>query len=201
MVKANSKSLKKFLPVAFLFLLTIIFFYPVIFQGKTFYAFDNLFRYYPWVSLNPNFRAHNPLITDPVNIFYPYHHFYKTCIQEHIWPLWDSSNFCGVEGDFPINPIEFSLYLIFTETTAHDLLLWLHLFGMGLFMYLYLKEIGLNLYPALFGAISWKLTKALVGNCQKTARIATIRPRPTKKSLCLRIIVFFMNECSGFSAT
>ena len=156
----NRKWLTKISPIVFLFLLTIVFFYPVIFEGKTFYAFDTLFQYLPWSSSVSNFRPHNPLITDPVNAFYPFHHFFKSCIEQKQLALWNDSNFCGVPFaatgiSAPTNPIVFFFYIIFSLSTAHDVVLWFHLLGAGLFMFLYVKEIGLHDCPALIAAVSW----------------------------------------------
>jgi hypothetical protein len=140
-------------------LLTIIFFWPVLFQGKTFYALDTLLQYLPWSSSAPNFRAHNPLITDPVNLGLPFHYFIKNSIGQKALPLWNGLNLCG-------NPLsagglsQYSspialFYLLFPLSIAHDLLLWFLLVGSGLFMFCYLKKIDLNIYPALIGSISW----------------------------------------------
>jgi len=152
----NSGRLIKILPICFIFILTIVFFHPVIFQGKTFYAFDTLLRYLPWSSYAPpDFRANNPLITDPVNIFYPFKYFFKACINSKTLCFWKDYNFCGTIANPPTHPAELFFYLIFPQSIAHDLLLWFHLLGTGLFMFLYLKEIGLKSFPALIGGISW----------------------------------------------
>ncbi len=152
----NSGRLIKLSPIFFLFILTIIFFHPVIFQGKTFYAFDTLLQYLPWSSqAPPDFRANNPLITDPVNVFYPYYNFIKKCISSRTFCFWKDYILCGVPTSPTGNPITFLFYLLFSESAAHDLLLWLHLFGAGLFMFLYLREAGLKTCSALIGAIAW----------------------------------------------
>jgi len=147
------------LPFAFLFLLTVVFFHPVIFEGRTFYAFDTLFQYLPWSNTVSKFRAQNPLITDPVNVFYTFHHFLKTSISEKTIPLWYDLNFCGVpytSGFTPqSNPIVFLTYILLPLSVAHDLVLWIHLLGAGVFMFLYLRQVGLKDCPALIGAVSW----------------------------------------------
>ena len=151
----NSSFLPKLLPIIFILLLTIIFFYPIIFQDKTFYAFDSLLHFLPWSSSAPDTRVHNDLLDDPVNLFYPYFNFFKKCLNEQTLPVWNSYTFCGKPTGPPLHPIVFLLYLLLPQSIAHDLLLWLHLLGAGLFMFLYLKEIGLKTSPALIGAVSW----------------------------------------------
>jgi hypothetical protein len=158
MEQANTNT--RLIPIFFIFLLTIIFFYPVLFQGKTFYAFDTLQTYLPWSSDNPNCRSHNPLITDPVNQIYPLTHFFHNWFSNGALPLWNNANFCGlpiIPGGLTqyINPLVFCLDTLFNPTVAHDLLLWLHLFGAGIFMFLYLKQSDIRTYPALIGTVSW----------------------------------------------
>jgi hypothetical protein len=159
MGETNRKRLLKMVPIVFLFLLTIIFFHPVIFEDKTFYAFDTLFQYLPWSNTVPKLRAQNPLITDPVNVFYIFHHFLKTRIAEKTLPLWYDLNFSGVpytSGFTPqSNPVVFLSYILFPLSAAHDLVLWIHMFGAGVFMFLFLRQVGLKGCPALIGAVSW----------------------------------------------
>src|SRR3972149_84356 len=118
MQEKNKYFLIKFPPLAFIVALTILFFYPILFQGKTFYAFDTLFQYLPWSSSAPNFQAHNTLITDPVNVFYPMYHLFKEAVQSQGWCFWNSSNFCGTPTGIPENPISFILYYFFPLTVA-----------------------------------------------------------------------------------
>lgn len=150
----------RFLPIIFIFFLAIVFFYPVIFQGKTFYAFDALLQYLPWSSDHPGFRAHNPLITDPVNQHYPYHRFIKKCIQLKTLPLWKGDTLSGLPlAESCISrythPIVFFFYVLFPLPMAHDLLLFFHLFGIGVVMFLFLRELDIRPCPALIGAVSW----------------------------------------------
>jgi hypothetical protein len=150
---------RKYLPLALILLLTIIFFYPVIFEDKTFYAFDALLQVYPWSHLAPDYRPQNTLITDPINIFYPNYHYYFNHVKDSILPWWYSLNFCGKpfpSGVFPMNnPVVFLVNLLFSLLTAHDVVLGLHLFAAGLFMFLYLRIIRLGILPALIGAVGW----------------------------------------------
>ena len=153
--------LNKIIPILFLFILTIIFFSPVLFQGKTFYAFDSLLEYLPWSSNTPaGFRPQNALITDPVNLSFPGSRDFKTCIDKKTLPLWNASIFCGTPlgggaSTAYTSPIPFFSYTFLPILTAHDVLLWVYLLGAGLFMYLFLQKIGLGILPALVGAISW----------------------------------------------
>jgi hypothetical protein len=114
---------------------------------------------YPWSHLAPDYRPQNTLITDPINIFYPSYHYYFKHVKTATLPWWYSLNFCGKpfpSGVFPMNnPVVFLVNLLFPLLTAHDLVLGLHLFAAGLFMFLYLRKIRLGLWPALIGAVGW----------------------------------------------
>ena len=147
------------MPILLLFALALLFFSPVILQGRTFFAFDTLLTYLPWSSDASNFRPNNTLITDPVNMHYLWHRFIQSCIEQKTLPLWDGANFSGYPfstGYTPhTNPIVFLFYLFFPLTIAHDLVLWCHLFGAGLFMFLYLKQMDYKIQAALMGAVSW----------------------------------------------
>lgn len=153
---------------ALLFVLVAAFFYPVIFTGHTFYAFDILLDYLPWSSLalNPGHVSHNPLISDPVNQHYLSYQFVKKCIADGTLPLWYDPILGGlpfVPGFTPlINPVVFLAHLFLPLTTAHDLILFLYMFGTGLFMYLYLRQMGLAMLPGAVGAVSWMFNGVLM---------------------------------------
>lgn len=158
-LKLHSKWFYKAVAICFLFLLTLIFFYPVLFQGRTFYAFDILRAYYPWSSFSPGF-VNNPLIGDPVNLSFPFSQFVKNWVNQGSFPLWIGLTFCGLPisaGGISLysNPVVFFSYMLFPTLTAHDFVLWFHLLGIGLFMLLYLREMELDIYPALMGAVAW----------------------------------------------
>ena len=149
----------RLLPPAVVVLLSLGFFYPVIFLGKTFYAFDALLQFYPWKYLAPGFQAHNPLITDPINVFYPTYEFYFDHIKQLSLPWWYTDTFCGKPfptGIYPMNnPLVFVSNLLLPTIRAHDFILWLHMLAAGLFMLLYIKELGLRSWAALIGAVAW----------------------------------------------
>ncbi len=152
------EGLKRAAPFLFLAFLCVRFFYPVFLENGTFYGFDNLFYYLPWSATGSHPQAHNPLITDPINIYYPHYLFVRGFFdpQDLSFRFWDASNFCGKPNPpFGGNPIEFFAYWLFSPSAAHDFILFIHLLATGLFMYLYLREIRLRRLPALVGAVAW----------------------------------------------
>ncbi|MBN2125046.1 MAG: YfhO family protein [Deltaproteobacteria bacterium] len=155
MKETNGRYGDRIAPLALLLLLSLVFFFPVILQGRTFYAFDILNHFPPWASPGPSVKPNNTLISDPVNIFYPSYRFLKESIEKGVLPLWNSANFCGTPFHPPSHPILFLFYILCPVTFAHDLLLWLHLFGTGLFAFLYLKQIGLQPPSSLIASVAW----------------------------------------------
>ena len=154
-----SNRLGRLLPIAVILLLAVVFFHPVIFLGKTFYAFDALLQFYPWKYLAPGFKANNTLITDPINVFYPTYDFYFQQIRQLSIPWWYPDTFCGKpfpSGIYPVNnPLVFFSNLVLPTTRAHDFVLWLHMAAAGIFMLLYLKELKLGTWAALIGSVGW----------------------------------------------
>ena len=147
--------------ILFLCSLVLIFFQEVLFDEKTFFAFDCLGEYLPWSPFFPDgFRPNNPLITDPIHalyfsLFYPAHLIFQNSLASGSIDLWYSYNFCGVPFTYYSNPIFYLFFSLFSITTAHDLILLFHLTGTGIFTYLYLREIGLARLSSVIGAISW----------------------------------------------
>ncbi|MBW1699112.1 MAG: YfhO family protein [Deltaproteobacteria bacterium] len=156
----NPGGVKSFLPILFIFFLTIVFFYPVIFKGKTFYAFDVLSLFLPWSSIVQQGYPNNTLITDPVSAHFPLQKQIRENLFKGASPLWNDKTFCGIPL-YPgtvsryINPSVVFIFAIFSLPLAHDLILWLHMFGAGVFMFLFLKKIDLDTLPALVGSIAW----------------------------------------------
>ena len=145
------------LSIIYILVISFLFFSPVIFKNKTFYAFDCLSYYYPWAGLDLEYSMKNLLISDPINspAHYPKHIQFQKAIAENIFPFWSNSNFCGTPFNPYTYPLDNLLFSLFSITTAHDLLLFLHLIGVGLFTYIYLKQIGLKSLPSLTGSIAW----------------------------------------------
>lgn len=145
-----------------LIIITLFFFFPVLFQDKTFYAFGNLYRYYPWVSHIEDLPNTNYLLTDPIHAQYPSnlyipHLLYEKSINNGGLPLWNPFNFSGLPYIPYSYPVLYFLFTLFDVTTAHDLLLFFHIFATGVFTYLYLKKIDIQILPAMIGAVSWML--------------------------------------------
>jgi hypothetical protein len=152
---------QNFFVILFLFLLTALFFWPWLMQGKIFIAADFLYTSLPWSdSVAKDFRPHNSLISDPVVLGYP--SLYNQQVKAGHLNQWNpailgglpavNSPFAGFARYYLPNVLA---HRFFDTQTALMLLLFLHLWLSGCFMYAYLNCIGLPLKGALFGAIVW----------------------------------------------
>jgi hypothetical protein len=142
-------------------LLALIFFIPWIFQGKIFIAADILYSFLPWSSYTaPGFRPHNPLISDPLTLGYPA--AYNRQLKEGGLKDWNPLTMAGLPAIFSASTCGGHSYFLknfyhrfFSPPTGIMLSLLTHLLLMGLFMYLYLFDIGAGWRGALFGAAAW----------------------------------------------
>jgi hypothetical protein len=89
----------------------------------------------------------------------PYVVFLTRASRVGIVPLWNPFSLGGVSvignGQGTLYPVRILLGLLTAPTVNHDLLLAIHLFAGGLFMFLFLKELRLRWPAALLGAAGW----------------------------------------------
>ena len=148
---------KRLIPLLLICAFTVVFFAPFLFQGKIFLAADALYQYYPWKSYAPpGFRAHNTLITDPVNMNMAFMANFNQELKQGRFTIWNPNVLGGVPAFGGRSyPPKVLLHWLFDTPTALMLMIVLHLFLMGWFMHLYLKEIGAGARGALFGAVAF----------------------------------------------
>ncbi len=148
-------------PLLAVALLTAIFFIPWLFQGKIFLAADILYTSPPWSSyVPPDFRPHNTLISDPVNLGYPA--AFNRQMKEGTLKNWNPLVMAGLPAISSVSTGGGHYYFLkrlfhrfFAAPSAVMLVLLTHLLLMGAFMYLYLLDIGAGWRGALFGATAW----------------------------------------------
>ncbi len=132
-------------------------FSPFFLQGKVFLAADTLYQHYPWKAYAPKgFQAHNTLITDPVNQGISFSSIFNQEIKRGHLLTWSPNILGGVPTSNSRNyPPSMFFHLLFPTHVAVTLILFTHLLFMGLFMHLYLKEIGAGSRGAVFGAVAF----------------------------------------------
>ena len=95
----RSERARRLLPALGFLLLPLIFFWPVIFGGKTLLPADNLFAYEPWRSFAASLGVgvpHNELVSDLILENYVWKQFILQSISQRQIPLWNPNLFAGV---------------------------------------------------------------------------------------------------------
>lgn len=157
--------IKRLLPYAFILLLAFIFFWQVFFKGLLPIPSDTIVGlYYPYrdeyAKSYPNgIPFKNFLITDPVRQQYPWK---KTAIESYKngkIPSWNSFSFSGTPSlaNFQTGAYyPFNLLGLFLPFNAYwSLTIILTPFLAGIFMFLYLRNLKLEIIPSMFGSITY----------------------------------------------
>lgn len=143
----------------------LLLFTPLIVEGTTFYPFDIVEDYLPWAQGQ---RAHNPLLTDPVNAmlpgsFYAVHRFTADVFESTgTWPLWNPRIFGGIPHErYYQTPVAPALFALLPTTWAHDLLLLAGVLAAGALQLVWLRRRTTSEVAAAFGAVAWMLNGTL----------------------------------------
>lgn len=143
------------LKVYLLYLLSAItIFYPLLF-GKRYIATDLLFEANPW--RNSDVVVNNGILADSPSIYYPDHLYFWEKIKSFSFPFFKPHIFGGTSFDFfGIGKfIANSPGLLLSTSSSFG---WVALFDLslcGLFMYLLLKKLNINLWVAFFGGLAY----------------------------------------------
>ncbi len=148
--------------VLFLALVAGGFLHDSLFGGKILTQIDALALFEPWASEAPSdFRASNELLLDQSLVMLPVLKFFEERIAAGELPLWNPHNYAGqpvaagpTGGLFwPLNWI----YFAFPSWHYHAWSAWLRITLTGLFMLLFLRELGLARLAATLGAVAFAL--------------------------------------------
>lgn len=160
--------MKKFLPLILIIAAVLIFFWQFLFKGFLPIPSDTIVGlYYPFrdVSLktNPNGLPYkNFLITDPVRQQIPWRSLVVNLEKGANLPLWNPYNFAGTPllansqsaAFYPLNV----LFYILPFQFSWSLLILLQPLLAGLFLYLYLKNMGLSKISSFLGVITFSFS-------------------------------------------
>jgi len=129
------RMIKKHYFLLITFILIILFFYPTLFSGKTFF-FRDIHR-----------------------LFYPMKYFLASSFKSGSIPYWSPNYFCGSPFISNIQagvlyPVSL-LYLLFPFPLSFNLFIILHFFLGFCFFYLFIKGLGLSKYTAIIMSISY----------------------------------------------
>ncbi|KKS24849.1 MAG: hypothetical protein UU81_C0001G0004 [Microgenomates group bacterium GW2011_GWC1_41_8] len=146
-----------------LILIILIFFWQFILKGLLPIPSDTIVGlYHPYrdyyATEYPNgIPYRNFLITDPVRQQYPWRFIAIDQMKQGQWPSWNPYSFSGTPlaanlQSAPFYPLNV-LFFMFPFHISWTLLIMLQPLLAGLFLYLYLREMKLSNYAALFGSI------------------------------------------------
>lgn len=145
------------LAAAGLFLLAAAALGPGLLPGRTLLPLDILGLFEPWRGELPEPR--NPEVGDAVLQFAQRELRGRALAAGHV-PLWHTGIMGGhpLAGDThssPFNPLEMALIATLPAQSAYSLQMLLQLWLAGLFMALWIRQLGPSWFPALAGAITW----------------------------------------------
>lgn len=162
----------KYFALAFIFLISILFFYPLFLKHQYPLPLDALVgAHTPWIEIKwPGYEAGVPIknqeITDAISQFYPWRSLVGEYWRNFKFPLWNNYMISGIPflatlhsaGFYPLNFV----YLLFSDIASWSILLYLQIFLSGLFMYLFLKDLRLSKIPSLVGSLSFMFSGYMI---------------------------------------
>ncbi len=164
--------MRLFKPYLLIFIVVLVFFYPVILQGKLPIPSDALVGlYHPWRDLYAEeyprgMPFKNFLITDPVRQIIPWRKLAIEQVKESGKPGWNPYSFSGtpLDANNQAAPYYFLniLFFVFSFENAWTLLIILQPILAGVFMYLFLFNRKLSIPAALLGSISFAFSGFMV---------------------------------------
>ncbi len=183
-----------------LFSLATLFFWPVIFGGKTLLPTDNLFTFEPWRSFADDFGVsvpHNELLSDLILENYAWKRFIVQSIEARQIPLWNPYLFAGLPflaagQHSALYPFSILFYVL-PIASAYGYFTVLQLFLAGLFAFIYARVIGLGRLGAAVTAITYMFSAFMVVSVVFTMIIAAAAWLP----LLLAMIELIIQKAEG----
>jgi hypothetical protein len=153
-------------PVLLIILLPVVMFGRALQHGRVFSAADNLFFFYPWLTLEPGAVPQNSLLGDRTFQFEPWLIYASTEIRSGRFPLWNPHSYAGAPllGNaqsallFPLTALAYVLPV----HAALGLEAILKIMMAGLSMYWMLRVLALQPLAALAGALAFMFNGFLI---------------------------------------
>lgn len=161
MKKLGYFKLNNWVVVLIFAILVATFFWKTIFLGHVTIPADILKEWYPWKAAESlEYHPHNTVMADAVNLIYPFDVFAGQSIKNRDLPLWNPYIFSGTPFMANIHslvfyPLLMLLRFLFSPALATQLCIMVHLFLMGLCMYLLMRRFRLAEFPSLISGLIW----------------------------------------------
>jgi hypothetical protein len=155
---------------------------PALRPGYTLLPLGGLSKVAPWHKQMTQV-VQNPLISDPLFVFYPPRHFATSLLRQGIYPLWNPYIFGGhpALGDVTAQtfyPSNLVAALFLSAARALPILAWFHLVITGIFAFGFLRTLDLGSGTALFGAVAWMLNGNMIVWLENPYRLSTLAWMP-----------------------
>lgn len=140
--------------------LAALFLCRALFTGEVLLPTGYLSHLQPWKAVLAASQDHwNALTWDSVAQYYPWRAFAHDAVRHGIIPLWNPYQFCGTPFVansqsavfYPLNVI----FYVFDPARAFAISAFAHLFLGGLFMYMFLRAIGVRRFGSTFGGLTF----------------------------------------------
>jgi len=169
---ANSRTharLRTLWPALLLVVLAVAFFGRAVFTGRALLPLDVLLVMVPWkfqAHQFPWFRIAQNAMIDPIQQYYPWRHFAVESLRQGTIPLWNPQAFCGTPFVANLQSAVFYppnlLFLLMPVGLGFTATVVLHCALAGLFMFGFLRTLGLARAASLVGAVAFMFNGALV---------------------------------------
>ncbi|KAB2904161.1 MAG: YfhO family protein [Anaerolineae bacterium] len=193
-----------------LLLLPLAFFFPVTLGGKTLIPADNLYQVEPWSSYRESQGVPeiplNGLLSDLILQNYQWKTFLRQSIDQREIPLWQPNQFSGTpflangqhSALYPFSII----YYVMPLETAYGWFTVSQLWLAGLFMYLFVRGLGLSRFAGMVAGVGYQLSSFFI--------VSTVHPMIQAGAAWLPLLLlmlefiiqrrpFFAGRQSGFS--
>lgn len=153
------------LAVVLLLLLPFTLFLPVTIGPYTLLPADNLFQYQPFRAAAAQFgitQPHNPLLDDLILENYQWKRFILRALAQGELPLWNPYLFAGMpflaagqhSALYPLSV----LYYVLPLEKAYGWFTVIQLGLAGVFMFIFMRTLGLRPLSSLFAGVAWQLS-------------------------------------------
>ncbi|MCL5999520.1 MAG: oligosaccharide flippase family protein [Chloroflexi bacterium] len=181
--------------VAFLLVLPLTLFLSVTVGSATLLPADNLFDWEPFRSAAASFgvtRPQNHLLSDLILENYPWKQFIIESIRQGELPLWNPYLFAGIPflaagQHSALYPLSI-LYYVLPLEKAYGWFTVLNLGLAGVFMFLYMRTLGLRRASATFAGIAYQLSGFLIVSVVFPMIVAAAAWLPLILAMCEHII-------------
>jgi O-antigen/teichoic acid export membrane protein len=181
--------------VAVLLLLPLTLFLSVTLGNHTQLPVDNLFQYQPFRAAAAQFgitQPQNALLDDLIVQNFQWKQFTKEALQAGQLPLWNPHLFAGVPflaaGQHSMLYPLSALYLLLPLDQAYGWFTVLQLGLAGVFMFIFMRALGLRRLSALFAGVVWQLNGAMLVSVVFPMIVAATAWMPLILAMCEKVI-------------